>query len=170
MFFHCLQGDWSLLISPAMITGKTHGWSVKKARLNSVLFDMCILPREWEIQASICRTRRHAMRFADLPFLYYPLPHLILHYSKAPALHLLFTYVQSRPIALFACDVIRNRRSALSVVEDKGGFSSSFSRWIGMNSTVLLPRTILCAVTYTHVHQWILVWHTHVLVSVNLAE
>ena len=149
-----------------------------KAWLSLVLFDMCKLWHQREIQASICRTYWHAMWSADLLWLYsLPTVHLPSHlqHSKVTVLHP-FSHICSHDpssSASVTCVIDAKTFSTPSVVEDKGGFLSSLSRWMGMNSTVLLPRTILCAVTYTHIHQWILVshthTHTHILVSVYLA-
>lgn len=139
-----------------------------------VLFDMCKLWHQWEIEAYICTTYWHAMWSADC--IHFPtVHHLILQHSKVTVLHP-FSHISSQDPSLsipVTWSVIDTKTySTPSVVEDKGGFSSSLSPWMGMNSTVLLPRTILCAVTYTHItHQWILMSHTHIriLVSLNLA-
>lgn len=99
---------------------------------------------------------------------------LTLQHGKVTVLHTL-SHISSQDASLSLPStrpVIDTKMySTPSAVDDKRGFSSSLSRWMGMNSPMLLPRTILCAVTHTHTSRWIVVSraHTHTLVSVNLA-
>lgn len=89
---------------------------------------------------------------------------LTLQHGKVTVLHTL-SHISSQDASLSLPStrpVIDTKMySTPSAVDDKRGFSSSLSRWMGMNSPMLLPRTILCAVTHTHTSRWIVVSRAH---------